>query len=90
MDSHSQLIDYCRDRGAAFLSSAFDLESIDVLNDLGLEIFKIPSGEITNIPYLRRIGNLKKKLFCQPAWLIWTRYERLWTYLQGQGQRKKI
>ncbi|MHC5060128.1 MAG: N-acetylneuraminate synthase [Planctomycetota bacterium] len=62
MDSHSQLIDYCRDKGVSFLSSAFDLGSIDVLNGLGLEIFKIPSGEITNLPYLRKIGGLKRKV----------------------------
>jgi N,N'-diacetyllegionaminate synthase len=40
----------------------FDLESIDLLNRLGLEIFKIPSGEITNLPYLRKLGSLKKRL----------------------------
>jgi len=61
-NSHSQLIDYCRDKGLVFLSSPFDLESIDVLNNLGLGIFKIPSGEITNLPYLRKIGSLKKKV----------------------------
>ena len=44
-----------------FLSTPFDLESIDLLNKLGLEIFKIPSGEITNLPYIRKIGRLKKK-----------------------------
>jgi N,N'-diacetyllegionaminate synthase len=45
-----------------FLSSPFDLESIDLLNRLGLTIFKIPSGEITNLPYLWKIGTLKKKI----------------------------
>ena len=45
-----------------FLSTPFDHDSIDLLNDLGLEIFKIPSGEITNLPYLRNIGKLNKKI----------------------------
>jgi N,N'-diacetyllegionaminate synthase len=45
-----------------FLSTPFDLDSVDLLSDLGLEIFKIPSGEITNLPYLRKIGNLNKKI----------------------------
>jgi N,N'-diacetyllegionaminate synthase len=45
-----------------FLSTPFDFESIDFLNDLGLEIFKIPSGEITNLPYLEKIGKLGKKV----------------------------
>ena len=43
-----------------FLSTPFDHDSIDMLCDLGLEIFKVPSGEITNLPYLRHIGALNK------------------------------
>lgn len=53
---------YCDKKGVMFISSSFDLESIDLLNKLGLEIFKIPSGEITNLPYLSKIGGLKKKI----------------------------
>lgn len=60
--AHKELIRYCRKNGLKFLSSPFDLESIDLLNRLGLEIFKIPSGEITNLPYLRKIGSLKKEV----------------------------
>tara|TARA_A100001015_G_scaffold35990_1_gene39703 strand:+ start:687 stop:1682 length:996 start_codon:yes stop_codon:yes gene_type:complete len=59
---HEELITYCKNKKIIFLSSAFDLESIDLLNDLGLKIFKIPSGEITNLPYLKYIGKLNKKL----------------------------
>lgn len=62
IDSHRILIDYCKEKNIEFLSSAFDLESVDLLNDLGLETFKIPSGEITNLPYLRKIGGLKKQV----------------------------
>jgi N,N'-diacetyllegionaminate synthase len=61
-DTHRELVGYCRKRGIMFLSTPFDLESIDLLNNLGLEILKIPSGEITNLPYLRKIGSLKKKI----------------------------
>ena len=59
--AHRILIDYCKSKNIRFLSSPFDLESIDLLNELGLDIFKIPSGEITNLPYLRKIGALKKE-----------------------------
>jgi N,N'-diacetyllegionaminate synthase len=45
-----------------FLSSAFDLESLEVLHDLGLSMFKIPSGEITNLPYLRKVGSFKRQV----------------------------
>ena len=55
---HYELIGYCKEKGVKFLSTGFDLESIDFLNDLGMEFFKIPSGEITNLPYLRKIGGL--------------------------------
>ncbi len=60
--THSELIEYCNSKNIMFLSTPFDLESIKLLDSLGLEIFKIPSGEITNLPYLRDIGKLKKKV----------------------------
>lgn len=60
--THQILIAYCRSKKITFLSTPFDLTSIQLLNQLGLEIFKIPSGEITNLPYLRSIGSLKKQV----------------------------
>jgi len=62
MEQHKQLINYCIKQKIVFISSPFDLESIDMLNKLELKIFKIPSGEITNLPYLKKIGKLKKSL----------------------------
>ncbi len=62
VEMHKELILYCRTKKIIFLSSPFDHESIELLKDLGLKIFKIPSGEITNLPYLRHIGKLGKKL----------------------------
>jgi len=59
---HKELINYCIKRGIIFLSSPFDLDSIDLLVDLGLKIIKIPSGEIVNLPYLEKIGKLKKRI----------------------------
>ena len=61
-NAHKELIDYCRKNGVLFLSSPFDLESIELLDTLGLSMLKIPSGEITNLPYLKKIGSLKKKI----------------------------
>lgn len=55
---HEALIAHCDSRGIRFLSAAFDTTSVDMLVDLGLECFKIPSGEITNLPYLRHVGRL--------------------------------
>jgi len=56
------LFDYCKKKKIMFLSSPFDEESIEFLHQLNLSIFKIPSGEITNLPYLEKIGSLKKKI----------------------------
>ena len=61
-EMHKELISYCKYKKIIFLSSPFDHESIELLDDLGLEIFKIPSGEITNFPYLRHIGKLDRKI----------------------------
>lgn len=59
---HVELVRYCHQKGVKFLSTPFDLDSIDLLVRLGLDTLKIPSGEITNLPYLRKIGALNKEL----------------------------
>ncbi len=55
-DMHETLIAHCKSRGIQFFSTGFDPESIDLLAELGIDRFKIPSGEITNLPYLRHVG----------------------------------
>src|SRR3546814_14777110 len=55
---HEALMKRCAARNIGFLSTAFDIESADMLVDMGQTLFKIPSGEITNLPYLRHIGQL--------------------------------
>ena len=60
--AHRVLIGYCKDRDIMFLSTPFDHDSIDLLNSFQMPIFKIPSGEITNLPYLRYIGGLGKEV----------------------------
>jgi N,N'-diacetyllegionaminate synthase len=55
---HHELIAHCAARSIGFLSTAFDIESVDLLLRLGQQCFKIPSGEITNLPYLRHVGRL--------------------------------
>ncbi len=62
IETHRELILYCNEKNIMFLSTPFDHDSIDLLNDLDLKIFKIPSGEITNLPYLRHIGTLQKRV----------------------------
>ena len=61
-EHHFELINYCNKKNVKFLSTAFDLESIDFLSDLNLGLWKIPSGEITNYPYLKKIAQKKQPI----------------------------
>ena len=61
-DQNQILIDYCKEKKIKFFSTAFDLESMQYLHDIGLDLVKIPSGEITNLPYLRKAAKLFKKV----------------------------
>jgi N,N'-diacetyllegionaminate synthase len=60
MQMHEVLIAHCQHRNIGFFSTGFDIQSLDYLASLGAERFKIPSGEITNLPYLRHVGALGK------------------------------
>lgn len=53
---HLELIDYCKKKGISFWSTAFDLDSIALLQQMGITLGKVPSGEITNLPYLRAMA----------------------------------
>ena len=57
-----ELRDYCSQKGIMFLSTPFDLESIDFLASIGVKTWKVPSGEITNYPFLRAIGKRKESV----------------------------
>lgn len=59
---HFELVQYCNNKNISFFSTAFDLESLSFLKELGLNIVKIPSGEITNLPYLRKAAALFKEV----------------------------
>lgn len=59
-DQHEELIAYCRKKNIRFFSTAFDMDSIDYLHSLNLGLWKVPSGEITNYPYLKKIAQYKE------------------------------
>lgn len=59
---HEVLIDYCNQKKITFMSTPFDIESVKMLAGFNMQIFKIPSGEITNLPYLREIARFQKKV----------------------------
>ena len=62
LDDYRPLRDICCEVGIGFMSTPFDLVSIDCLAELGMDYWKIPSGEITNLPYLRKIGAMKGRV----------------------------
>jgi len=59
LNAHKELLKYCNLKGIKFISTPFDLASIDLLYDLGIDLYKIGSGEITNYPYLKKIAEKK-------------------------------
>lgn len=70
-DEFRKIKEYCDRVGIQFLSTPFDLKSVDFLNELGVPFFKIPSGEITNYPYLIKIAHTGKPVvmstgMCEP------------------------
>lgn len=86
---HMELIQHCDHVKLMFLSSPFDEQSIDFLDRLGLGIFKIPSGEITNYPYLKKIGQLKKKIILSTGMSTIAEIETALATLERWGTNSK-
>ncbi len=82
---HIELIDYCTKKGIQFLSTPFDLESIEMLQELNLPMYKIPSGEITNLPYLIRIASLQKPVILSTGMCTMNEIREAVTILREYG-----
>jgi N,N'-diacetyllegionaminate synthase len=90
-EDHISLINHCRDVGVRFFSTAFDLRSIDFLSELDLGLFKIPSGEITNVPYLRHVGAKRLPLILSTGMASLGEIERAIELLESSGtDRERI
>jgi N,N'-diacetyllegionaminate synthase len=89
INAHKELISYCEEKGIIFLSSPFDHESINVLNNLGLKTFKIPSGEINNLPYLRHIGSLGREVILSTGMSTLKEVEDALNILIDSGTKKE-
>ena len=90
-EMHEDIIAYCKQCNIEFFSTGFDTQSIDMLVDLGLEQFKIPSGEITNLPYLRHIGKYGKPVILSTGMANLGEIEAALLVLETSGtQRKNI
>jgi N,N'-diacetyllegionaminate synthase len=87
-EMHHQLIAHCLTQNIGFLSTGFDIESVDLLVSLGQECFKIPSGEITNLPYLRHIGQLGKTIILSTGMATLGEIEAAIEVLEQTGTRR--
>ena len=86
---HVELIEYCQGAGIGFFSTGFDEGSNDMLFDLGLRRFKIPSGEITNLPYLRHLGGFGLPLIMSTGMATMTEIEAALDVLRAAGTDKE-
>jgi len=88
-EAHEVLIDYCGQQGIGFLSTAFDTSSVELLRSIGQKLYKIPSGEITNLPYLRHIGRLKCDLILSSGMATMPELEEAIVVLEKAGTPRK-
>lgn len=86
---HEELIDYCREKGIRFFSTAFDMDSIEYLHSLNLGLWKIPSGEITNYPYLRKIAQYGEPVILSTGMCELSDIEAAIQVLLSYGLQKK-
>lgn len=86
---HLKILKRCKKRKIKFLSSPFDIKSIQLLKKLNMTLFKIPSGEITNIPYLKKIGSLKKKIILSTGMASIKEIKKAIKILISSGTKKK-
>lgn len=87
-EDHFTLFDYSKECGINFFSTAFDEDSIDFLSKLNLEMLKIPSGEITNLPYLKRIAYQRKKTILSTGMATMDEIEQALCVLTNNGLNK--
>lgn len=85
LNAYKSLKVHCESIGIGFLSTPFDLPSIDTLSEIGVDTFKIPSGEITNLPYLEKIGRLRKRVILSSGMARLGEIEEAIAVLVGQG-----
>jgi len=88
-NDHLELMSYCKQKKIKFLSTAFDTEGVKYLDKLGLDLFKIPSGEITNFPYLRAIAKTNKPVLLSTGMASMEDVYKAITVLQDYGTKKE-
>ena len=88
-EDHKELMAYCQKKGIKFFSTAFDLESIDYLHSLNLGLWKIPSGEITNYPYIKKIAGYGEPVILSTGMCELSDIKAAYKVLADNGIRKE-
>ena len=89
-DDHTVLANHCKKREIEFLSTAFDMESLEFLSQMELKRFKIPSGEITNLPYIRKIGSFGLPVILSTGMATLGEVEQAIIALDNMGLSRKL
>lgn len=88
-EDHLVLIKHCKSKSIKFLSTAFDLDSMEFLNELKIDLWKVPSGEITNLPYLRKLGSLGKPVIISTGMAEMTEIDDALNVIISSGTKKE-
>ena len=88
--NHLELMEYCKLKKVAFFSTAFDVEGVNYLNNLGLSFFKIPSGEMTNYPYIKMIASFGKPVIMSTGMCTEVEIENAIDVLLKNGLNKEL
>ena len=87
-EDHLEIKKHCEKIGIGFFSTAFDLESVKFLNNLGMNLWKIPSGEITNLPYLELIASYKKEVIISTGMATLEEVEAVIAVFENAGHKR--
>lgn len=90
LSDYAGLAQLCREKNIGFVSTPFDLVSIDTLEPLGMDFWKIPSGEITNLPYLRKIGALGQRIIMSTGMATLAEVEQAVKVLEQSGTPRSL
>ena len=89
LENHYELILYCKKRNIRFWSTAFDMESVNFLHSLKMGLWKIPSGEITNYPYIKKIASFQENVILSTGMCELSDIEAAFNVLIGGGVKKE-
>ena len=89
-EDHLELISYCNSKNISFFSTAFDVDGISYLSSLNLNVFKIPSGELTNFPYLKAIANTRLPVILSTGMANIEEIEKAVNVLVSNGTKKNL